>query len=315
MKVTLLFPGQGAQYVGMGNNLKETEFYSFFKKANEILKYSISDICSAGPEDQLKLTENTQPALLTHSVALFEKLKPILAQKNIEIAQVLGHSVGEYAALVAAGVMKFEDAVKAVHLRGKYMQEAVPVGEGKMIAILKLDGDIVKEACRKASTADSQVMPANFNDPKQIVISGHAEACDQAVKWLEENVKERFGTIPLQVSAPFHSTLMKPAAEKMTAVLSDIKFTSNTIPYVANIDAKKYDNRTDIELIRQNLIDQICGSVLWTQSIQELGITTKFIEVGPGKVLAGLVKRILPDAQILSLDTPEAFTKLEEFLA
>ena len=258
MKVTLLFPGQGAQYVGMGNNLKETEFYNYFKKADEILKYSISDIAANGPDDQLKLTENTQPAIVTHSVALFEKLKPILAKKNIEIAQVLGHSVGEYAALVAAGVLKFEDAVKAVHLRGKYMQEAVPVGQGKMIAILKLDGDIVKEACRKASTADSQVMPANFNDPKQIVISGHAEACDQAVKWLEENVKERFGAIPLQVSAPFHSALMKPAAEKMTAVLSDIKFEANTIPYIANIDAKKYNNGTDIELIRQNLIDQIC---------------------------------------------------------
>lgn len=315
MKVTLLFPGQGAQYVGMGNNLKDAPVYSYFKKADEILNYSISSMCAEGPEDKLKLTENTQPAIVTHSVALFEKLKPILAAKNIEIAQVLGHSVGEYTALVAAGVMKFEDAVKAVHLRGKYMQEAVPVGQGKMIAILKLDGDIVKEACRKASTADSQVMPANFNDPKQIVISGHAEACDQAVKWLEENVKERFGAIPLQVSAPFHSALMKPAAEKMTQVLSDIQFTPNKLPYIANIDAKKYEAGTEADKIRKNLIDQVCGSVLWTQSIQEIGASSKFIEVGPGKVLAGLVKRILPEAQILSLDTPESFEKLEEFLA
>ena len=315
MGVTLVFPGQGSQYVGMGSTFKDDAAFGLFARADQALGFSLTALCLEGPEDKLKLTEFTQPAIVTHSVAMCEMLKPKLAAMGVSVDRVLGHSVGEYAALVAAGVLSFEDAVKAVNLRGKSMQEAVPVGAGKMIAILKIDGDWVERACAAASTADEKVMPANFNDPKQIVISGHAAACERAVEWLKTNCPEKHGAIPLNVSAPFHSSLMQPAAEVMEAHLSTLNFKAPHTAYVANVDAKEYAAGSDAQGIRTRLVEQVCGSVRWTQSIQQLPATTKYIEVGPGKVLAGLIKRIQPEAQVLSLDTAGAFEKLPEFLA
>jgi [acyl-carrier-protein] S-malonyltransferase len=311
--VTLIFPGQGSQYVGMGNKLKDiNESVEIFKKADSALEFSISDICENGPEEKLKLTEFTQPAIVTHSIALFEKLKSVLKEKDITIDRVLGHSVGEYPALVAAGAIRFEDAVKAVNLRGKYMQEAVAPGDGKMYAILRVPGEIVQKACTEVSTETEKVMCANFNDPTQVVISGHANAADKAVTWLKENYEGKQMAKELSVSAPFHSSLMKPAEEKLSTFLSTIEFKANDIPYIANIDAKEY--KTDGDTIKNNLVKQVCGSVLWTQSMSTLPDETICIEVGPGKVLTGLNKRINKTFKTYTLDTEASFEGLEEFL-
>lgn len=311
MGVTLIFPGQGSQYVGMGNNLVDFPVArSTFNQADQSLGFSIRDICLEEPDTRLHLTEFTQPAIVTHSVALFNVLKEKLAQKNIEIDRVLGHSVGEYSALVAAGALRFEDAVKAVNLRGKFMQEAVPVGQGKMYAVLRVPGPIVAEACQAVSSEGEQVMCANYNDPTQVVISGHANACDKAVQWLKSNYEGKQMAKELTVSAPFHSSLMKPAEEKLAQHLNTIDFQANKIPYVANIDAKEYS--TDGATIKENLIQQVCGSVLWTQSMEQLPDESICIEVGPGKVLTGLNKRINKTFKTYHLDN--GFEGLEEFL-
>ncbi len=312
--VTLIFPGQGSQYVGMGQNIQDlSACKETFQAADKALDFSISDMCFNGPEEKLKLTEFTQPAIVTHSVALFNHLKTVLAEMNIKIDRVLGHSVGEYSALVAAGAIRFEDAVKAVNLRGKYMQEAVPAGKGKMYAILRVPGEIVAKACDEVSSADEKVMCANFNDPTQVVISGHTAAADKAVQWLKENYEGKQMAKELAVSAPFHSSLMKPAEEKLKSFLDTIEFKNNDIPYIANIDAKEHS--TDGESIKNNLIKQVCGSVLWTQSMQSLADETLCIEVGPGKVLSGLNKRINNTFKTYTLDTEASFAGLKEFLA
>jgi [acyl-carrier-protein] S-malonyltransferase len=312
--VTLIFPGQGAQYVGMGKALEGHSSYDLFEKANQTLGYSLTKLMFEGPEEELKLTENTQPAILNHSVALFKKLKEILDAKDVKIDRVLGHSVGEFAALVAAGVLSVEDATKAVHLRGKFMQEAVPAGKGKMFAIMKVAEDKIREACAAASEEGSEVMPANFNEPNQIVISGEAAACDRAVKWLEENIEDPYRAVELQVSAPFHSSLMEPAAKKLKAELDNFDFKANEVPYVANIDAKEYAAGTDVDTIKNNLFKQVDGSVLWTQSIQDLPSDTICIECGPGRVLMGLLRKINRDIKVISLDKDGAFDQLEEIL-
>lgn len=308
--VTLLFPGQGSQYVGMGKNLD----HSLFDKGNEILGYDLKKLMHEGPEDELKLTHNTQPAILKHSITLFNELLKILDKNNIKIDRVLGHSVGEYAALAVAGVLSPYDAIHAVHLRGKYMQEAVPVGKGKMFAILKVPADIVAEACKAASAPASEVMPANFNDPSQIVISGEAQACVRAVAWLAENYQEPHRAMELNVSAPFHSSLMKPAADQLKAAFARFKWHENKIPYIANIDATEYPAGTNPEVIIDNLYHQAYGPVLWTQSIEKLPSDTLCIEVGPGKVLMGLVRKINKDIKVITLDRDEALAEIEELL-
>lgn len=308
--VTLLFPGQGSQYVGMGKNLD----HSLFDKGNEILGYDLKKLMHEGPEDELKLTHNTQPAILKHSVTLYNHLMEFLNQHNVKIDRVLGHSVGEYAALVAAGVLSPYDAIHAVHLRGKYMQEAVPVGMGKMFAILKVPAEIVTEACKAASKPGSEVMPANFNDPSQIVISGESEACARAVAWLSENFKEAHRAMELNVSAPFHSSLMKPAADKLKEAFSHFKWHENKVPYIANINATEYPVGTNPELIMENLYHQAYGPVLWTQSIEKLPSDTICVEVGPGKVLMGLVRKINKDIKVISLDKDEALLELAQVL-
>ncbi len=312
--VTLLFPGQGSQYVGMGKNIEGHSAFSLFENANKTLGYDLSKIMFEGPEDALKLTENTQPAILNHSIALFLKTKELLDKYGIKIDRVLGHSVGEYAALVAAGVLSVEDATKAVHLRGKYMQEAVPVGTGKMFAILKVPENVVREACAAVSKPGSEVMPANFNEQTQIVISGESEACLRAVKWLEENYKEAHRSMELNVSAPFHSSLMKPAADKLKLEFQKMHWNKNTVPYIANIDAMEYSSGTNPEIIQSNLFEQAYGPVLWTQSILKLSDDTLCLEVGPGRVLMGLVRKINKNIKVVSMDKEDSFAELEDLL-
>ncbi|ATH08865.1 malonyl CoA-acyl carrier protein transacylase [Halobacteriovorax marinus] len=313
--VTLLFPGQGAQYVGMGKSLEGHSAFNLFEKANQALGFNLTKMMFEGPEEDLKLTKYTQPAILSHSVALFEKAKEILEEKNVKIDRVLGHSVGEYAALVAAGAISYEDALNAVHLRGTYMQDAVPAGKGKMFAIMKVPEDKILEACKAASTEGSEVMPANFNEPSQIVISGEADACDRAVKWLEENWSDPYRAVELKVSAPFHSSLMEPAAKNLKEAFAKFKFNDSTLPYIANIDAKEYAAGTSAATIQDNLIKQVDGSVLWTQSIQELPDDTICIECGPGRVLMGLVRKINRNIKVISLDKDGAFDELKELLS
>lgn len=314
-KVTLLFPGQGSQYVGMGKNLEGTAGFEVFEKANQALGYSLSSLMFEGPEDQLTLTQNTQPAILNHSIAHFINIQNILRDKGVQIERVLGHSVGEYAALVAAGVLSLEDATLAVNKRGQYMQAAVPAGQGKMYAVLKVPEEMVNKACQAASDETGKVMPANFNEPTQIVISGEAAACERAVKWLEENFTEAHRCVELNVSAPFHSSLMEPAAEKLGLFLDELDFHSNTTAYTANIDAKVYPVGTNPDIIKKNLVSQVAGSVLWTQSISALPDDTLCVEVGPGRVLMGLVRKINRNIKVISLDKEGAYQELGEALS
>ncbi len=315
MGVTLIFPGQGSQYVGMGKSLDSTSrAQDIFKMANEACDFDLKNLMFEGPEEELKLTENTQPAIVAHSVALFENLKIVLEKRNISIDRVLGHSVGEYSALVAAGSLQVKDAIKAVKNRGRFMQEATPEGVGKMYAMLRVPSEVVAKACLEVSTEDEQVMPANFNEPTQTVISGHAAACEKAIKWIEENFEGRFRAMELSVSAPFHSSLMKPAEKNLKSFLETIQLSENTLPYITNIDAKVKSPGTSVDQIKENLIQQVCGSVLWSQSISSLPSDTVFIEVGPGKVLKGLNKKINNEMRTYNLDCDEGFKGLEEFL-
>lgn len=308
MKVTVVFPGQGTQYVGMGKVFSD---FAHFEKANAAAGYDLKKMMLEGPAEDLKLTENTQPAIVAHSLMLFDKLSPLLKQKNISIERVLGHSVGEYAALAAAGAMTFEEAVKAVHFRGKFMQESVPAGKGTMYAILKQDEAVIREACEAASTSEEKVSPANFNEPSQIVISGDKHACETAIRLMEDKTGGRVKAIELQVSAPFHCALMKPAELKLKPVLDNIKFQPLKFNYIANIDATEYPTDTNPETIKNNLVKQVCGSVLWTHSIQKLSDDTVIIECGPGKVLSGLIKKINPNLKVISLDTETGFSEVE----
>jgi len=308
MKVTIVFPGQGTQYVGMGKDFVDT---NFFDKANEATGYDLKQIMLEGPAETLKLTENTQPAIVAHSLMLFEQLKMILASKGISVDQVLGHSVGEYSALAAAGAMSFQDAVNAVHFRGKFMQEATPSGKGTMFAILKQSEEIIREATIHASTKEEKVSPANFNEPSQIVISGDKGSCERAIKYMEEKTAGRVKAIELQVSAPFHCELMKPAEIKLKDVLNKCVFNKLRIPYIANVDAQTYGIETSSETIKENLLKQVCGSVLWTHSIQKLSDDSIIIECGPGKVLAGLIKKINHNLKVISLDSETGFSEVE----
>jgi [acyl-carrier-protein] S-malonyltransferase len=308
MKVTVVFPGQGTQYVGMGKVFAD---FAHFDDANKATGHDLKKLMLEGPADDLKLTENTQPAIVAHSLMLFDKLKELLQNKNIQVERVLGHSVGEYAALAAAGVMTFQEAVRAVHFRGKYMQEAVPAGKGTMYAILKQEEAIIRDCCEAASTEEEKVQPANFNEPSQIVISGDKYACERAIRLMEQKSGARVKAIELQVSAPFHCALMKPAELKLKPVLDSINFQKPKFSYIANVDAKEYDTHTNPELIKENLLKQVCGSVLWTQSIQKLSNDTVIIECGPGKVLAGLIKKINPELKVISLDTETGFSEVE----
>ncbi len=277
MKTAFVFPGQGAQSVGMGKDLAE----KYLDRANQILGFDLKKICFEGPEEELKKTQITQPAILTVSIAALEKLQT----SNFKPVSVAGHSLGEYSALVAAGAIKFEDAVKIVHLRGKFMQEAVPLGEGAMAAIIGVDNNKIKEICEQTTN----VWPANFNSPGQVVISGKKESVAAAGEKLKQAGAKR--VIPLAVSAPFHCPLMQPAADKLKIELDKIGVKDAQIPVVANVTANYVTSASEI---RDLLIKQVTSPVLWEDSVKRMigdGISN-FVEVGPGKVLSGLIKKI-----------------------
>jgi [acyl-carrier-protein] S-malonyltransferase len=307
MKTALLCSGQGSQYVGMLKDIAE-KFPSAndqIKKADDILGFSISNICFDGPMDILKETRYTQPALFLHSAVIFDLIK-----NEIKFDCVAGHSVGEYAALYAAGVLGFEDALKLVALRGDLMFHAGEDVQGTMYAIINLDDDKVREVCDKLTDPEKElyVVPANFNSPGQIVVSGSAQ-------YLRDNIGE-FKTAgaklvkELVVSGAFHSPLMKPAKEILEKTINTMDFKDTTIPVYSNVHAKPLISGNEI---KQALIDQLMSPVLWTQSLLEMqkDSIAKFIEIGAGSVLQGLVKRTLSDVEILGVDKAEDIEKFK----
>ncbi len=304
-RIACVFPGQGSQYSGMGRRMAEAypRAREVFECADAALGFSLSRLCFEGADEDLKRTENTQPAILTVSWACYR----VLEEAGVRPCFVAGHSLGEYTALVAARALAFEEAVNLVRRRGQYMQEAVPVGQGAMAAILGLPAEVVEQACREA--AQGQVCaPANFNSPQQIVIAGHKEAVERALALLRERGARR--VVPLPVSAPFHCSLMRPAEERLAEDLARATFSDPVIPVVNNVDAEIV--RT-AEAAREGLRRQVSRPVRWEESIRRLlgeGVTT-FIEVGPGRVLSGLIRQIERSARTLTVEDPAS---LEETL-
>ncbi|MBK9706346.1 MAG: ACP S-malonyltransferase [Acidobacteria bacterium] len=285
-KLAFIFPGQGSQHAGMGLELSEkfSAGREVFESADEAIGFKLSELCFRGPEEELQLTANTQPSILTASVAAFR----VISEKGVKPDVVAGHSLGEYSALVAAGAVSLQDAVRLVRRRGQFMQEAVPVGIGAMAAILGIDATRVGEACAVAAQ-DQVCAPANFNSPTQIVIAGHLAAVERAVEECKARGARR--AMMLKVSAPFHSSLMMPAQEKMAPLLNETLFNALSCPIINNVDAALV---TDGDAARQALIRQISSPVRWTESVFrmfDLGVET-FVEIGPGKVLIGLIKAI-----------------------
>ena len=304
-KLAFVFPGQGAQKVGMGKDFYDNYDVAkkMFKEADEALGYSIMKMCFEGPEEDLKLTANTQPAILTISCIANE----ILKENGIQPEITGGHSLGEYSALVAAGVLNFQDAVALVHKRGSYMQEAVPVGEGGMAAIIGVDRDKIVEVCQQVS-AESPVQAVNFNCPGQIVIAGATKGVELAVEELKTAGAKKAVILP--VSAPFHSTLMKPAAEKLAVELDKVTISDAKIPVVANVSAEIL---TKAEDIKASLVAQAASPVLWEDCVarmKEFGADI-LLEAGPGKTLCGFNRRI--DKTITSLNV-EDVASLEKSL-
>jgi [acyl-carrier-protein] S-malonyltransferase len=284
--IVLLFPGQGSQAVGMGKHLAENHLIArqTFEEADEALGYRLSQICFEGPEDQLRLTEITQPAILAVSIAALRVLQGQIPKP----AFVAGHSLGEYSAHVAAGTIAFADALRTVRNRGKYMQEAVPVGVGAMAAILGMEVERISMICNEAAQGEV-CAPANINSPEQIVISGNFAAVERAVKLADERGAKKAKLLP--VSAPFHCSLMKPAQDRLQADLGKLTMVNPECPVVCNIDAELV---TDGSRARDTLVRQVTGSVKWEQCMRLLiakGVQT-FVEVGPGKVLWGLMRQI-----------------------
>jgi [acyl-carrier-protein] S-malonyltransferase len=296
--IAFIFPGQGSQSPGMGRELAagHTAAREVFAQADEALGFALSRLCFEGPAEELQLTENTQPAILATSIAA---LRVAESEGLPRPAFVAGHSLGEYSALVAAGALTLRDAVRTVRKRGRYMQEAVPVGAGAMAAILGGDLEMVESVCAEARREGEICGPANINSPGQIVIAGSASAVERAIPLLKERGAKR--ALPLKVSAPFHCALMLPAQERLAADLEQIEFKDLSVPLVTNVDAAII--RTGIEA-RAALIRQVSQTVRWRETIELLareGVDT-FVEVGPGKVLSGLVRQTTPQARVLNVE-------------
>lgn len=302
-KTAYIFPGQGSQAVGMGKDLFDNfaTARETFEAADDALGFRLSEMCFAGSEVDLQLTANTQPAILTTSVAAYRAaISEGLPDPNF----VAGHSLGEYSALVATGVLDFADAVRSVRKRGTYMQEAVPFGVGAMAAILGLDVATVEAGCEEA--AQGQVCsPANINSPTQVVIAGNAEAVTRACEILKEKGAKR--AIKLNVSAPFHCALMMPAQEKLAADLAELSYGEMKFPVFHNVDAAV---NTDSKSVCDKLTQQVSSSVRWLETIQKMKSSgvTKFIEIGPGKVLTGLVRQIERDAIYSNIEDTESLS-------
>ncbi len=302
-KIAFIFPGQGAQYVGMGKDFAENYEVAndIFKRASDALGYDMKELCFEGPEEELKKTENTQPSILTASIAIYEVLKQYGHLPEI----VAGLSLGEYSALVAANAISFEDAVKVVKARGKYMQEEVPLGVGTMAAFVGLERSKVLESCEKASEF-GVVEPANFNSPMQIVVSGEVKAVEKAVEIGKELGAKR--ALLLNVSAPFHSSMLKGAGEKLSIELDKVELNDFIYPVVANVTADYYDGTASIKKL---LVDQVSSPVLWEDSVRKMiddGVNT-FVEVGPGKALSGFIKRISKEVQLLNVQDSASLEK------
>jgi [acyl-carrier-protein] S-malonyltransferase len=304
-KTAFVFPGQGSQKVGMGRALSEAfaEAKAVFAEADDALGYPLSKLCFEGPEAELTLTANAQPAILATSVAA---LRALAARSAVRPIAVAGHSLGEYSALVAAGALRLADALRLVHLRGKFMQDAVPAGVGAMAAILGLTADDVAAVCKEAAGAEV-VSPANLNGGGQVVIAGHKGAVDRACAAAKLRGAKR--AIPLAVSAPFHCALMQPAAERLAAELARVEVKSPEVPVVSNVEAKP---NQDPARVKDLLARQVTAPVRWEESVQcmvGLGVDS-VVEVGAGNVLGGLVRRIAPDVAVHAAGDPASIEAL-----
>jgi len=293
-----IFPGQGSQFAGMGKELA-AQFPAarhVFAEANEALGFDLTKLCFEGPEEELKLTANTQPAILTTSIAA---LRTLQAETGMQPDFVAGHSLGEYSALVCAGALGFADAVRTVRQRGTFMQEAVPVGTGAMAAMLGIERDELESICHEAAQGEV-VSAANYNSPGQIVIAGHAGAVTRAIEVAKGRGYRKAMLLP--VSAPFHCALMQPAATRLAGVLAQVAVADPQVPVISNVEAlpNRAGNR-----VKELLVAQVCAPVRWDESVQQLAAlgVTRYIEIGPGKVLSGLVKRIVKDAEIVNFES------------
>jgi len=305
-KRAFIFPGQGSQYAGMGKDLSENFRIAkdTFAEADEALGFKLSALCFNGPDEDLKLTMNTQPAILTTSIAT---LRVLQSETGMTADFLAGHSLGEYSALVASGALTLQDAVRTVRLRGKFMQEAVPVGIGAMAAILSVEEDTLADICREAEQGEV-VSPANFNSPGQIVIAGHATAVNRAIEIAKSRGFRKAMLLP--VSAPFHSSLMVPAGERLREVLGGIEISELKVPVITNVEAVQ---NQDKGRVRELLVAQVSAPVKWDSSVKEMtrvGVAS-FVEIGPGKVLSGLVKRIEKEAVTANIEDSAGLKALQ----